>query len=122
MRMKLGTKTTQSLAFLFAATFFVANQAQAEFVLNRGGWNGLSHQKKSGYIMGVIDRHLILTTTGDEDGSNERPRRQAECLFRLEIDTDDLVQLVDEAYAADASKWSWPPYAIIMRTVSEICE
>lgn len=106
---------------LLSILLFAPLSAIAGFHSNRGDWDDLDSFQKDGYIAGVLDVHLMQLANGYENGHNERAAQQEECLFDLGIDTRDLTKLVDEAYQ-DIEKWDWPPAAIVMRVVYELCK
>lgn len=100
---------------------FTTTQVSAGFFNDRGDWDKLSDNRKDAYIMGAIDRHWILTPEGIEDGENELVTRQATCILNLGLNSADLLKLVDEAYAADVEKWTWPPLNVVINVVYQMC-
>ena len=101
-------------------SFSLATTASGQFVQNRGEWDDLSQSAKVGYVMGVLDRHLVLLPT-DIDDQIANKKRLLSCLHDLGIDNLDLTKLVEEKYT-DLDFWDWPPHAIIMNILFGLCQ
>lgn len=103
-----------------AIYLLAATGANSGFLENRGDWNDQNELAKLGYVMGAADRHLMVLGGGEHTSSNARVLRQLSCLGELDVDSSDLLQLVEEFYS-DIEKWSWPPSAVTMGVIFQLC-
>lgn len=97
----------------------VASPAWAGFIANRGQWNSLGQAQKAAYVMGLFDARAQVASGNDVHQAVMDARQQ--CIVDAGMNSDDLVTLIDDGYAADASVWTYPPVAIMLQQTNKVC-
>ena len=95
------------LSYCFALTVILAiasftGSARAEFVTKYAMWNDLTKTNKALYAAGLID------------GKNR-------CISDNKLTGELLAQMIDNAYAADVTRWPLPPVVILSDELGKLC-
>ena len=119
------------LSYCFALTVILAiasftGSARAEFVTKYAMWNDLTKTNKALYAAGLIDGNDIL---GFPDWKNKAevdymmPRMDGmnRCISDNKLTGELLAQMIDNAYAADVTRWPLPPVVILSDELGKLC-
>ena len=105
--MKHVTLTTIALSTI------LTSQAEAGFVKNRSGWEELTSDAKSGYVMGAYD-WLSQVAPVENNLLIEK------CLLDKDFNSSDMIEIVNTFYS-DRSKWEAPPFQALLLGLRKVC-
>lgn len=105
--------------FALTLTFALAisSSASAGWVKNRAQWNALGSGKLT-YVVGLSDGLIVGDNTPIGDAMAFGMHR---CIRELSIKGDDLVTMVDAAYAADVANWGEAPSGLFFMEMHRMC-
>ena len=90
------------------------------FIANKQNWDDLGFAQQVGYAMGAFDQqHMVY----DNDPRRLREMRKArrQCVVNAELNSHDLVELINTSYKNDVSTWKFPPNVVLLQSVMKMC-
>ncbi len=97
---------------------FAATPASAGYINNKADWNRLDDRHS--YVMGLYDGLAVTASNSLEDAAYSAGWHR--CLQDNNITSVELVQMIDQGYAADVANWSLPPISMMLRGMRRLCE
>ena len=91
----------------------LASQAEAGYIKNRSGWEKLTSDAQSGYVMGAYDWMSQVAPFEDNLFINK-------CALDMDLNSSDMIELVDTFYS-DLSKWEVPPFLALLLGRRKVC-
>ena len=91
----------------------LASQAEAGFVKNRSGWEELTSDAQSGYVMGAYDWMSQVAPVEDNLSIHN-------CVINIGFNSSDMIEVVINFYS-DLSKWEAPPFQALLLGLRKVC-
>lgn len=91
----------------------LASQAEAGFVKNRSGWEELTSDAQSGYVMGAYDWMSQVAPVEDNLSIHN-------CVINIGFNSSDMIEVVNNFYS-DLSKWEAPPFQALLLGLRKVC-
>lgn len=107
------------IAIIAATIVAIASPTVAGFIRDRSDWNRMGQAQKADYAMGLFDG--LGQGVESREGQDVTFQARYRCIAELRLQGADLATLIDEGYAGDASLWSRPPIAILLKQTNRVC-
>lgn len=99
---------------------FLPTTASAGFADNKTVWDDLSNNEKEIYIMGVFDTYTTLTLD-DSSATVALKIHRFDCVVKMPMGAQGLIDLVDTVYQNDISLWQRPPFIALTHGLQKMC-
>ena len=90
------------------------------FIANKQKWDDLDFAQQVGYAMGAFDQQHIVYNN-DPRRLQEIRKARRECVANAELNSHDLVELINTSYKNDISTWKLPPNLVLLQSVMKMC-
>lgn len=90
------------------------------FIANKQKRDDLDFAQQVGYAMGAFDQQHIVYDN-DPRRLQEMRKARRECVANAELNSHDLVELINTSYKNDISTWKLPPNLVLLQYVMKMC-
>ena len=99
------------------------DMARAEFINSYSQWSGLNPTDKGLYAAGLVDGDGLLRLTNWRDDPTMLPKMDGmnRCIKGNNLNGALLSKMIDNAYAADVTRWPTPPNVVLADELEKLC-
>ena len=98
----------------------LASPAWSGFIDQKTTWDNMSPIQRLGYIQGVFDMHTQYMAE-DNQTWYEIKKHRFDCVLKMKMTAEDLVDLVDTMYRNDVTIWQAPPKLVLLQGLYKMC-